>query len=141
MADYQRSKCYSWEDIHVHKRDKSRVPFAQAQGLVNYIWEAEGLSYPPQVKALPKQCRRVVADATRTTIRIPESGIKSTILLHEIAHSMTHDAGTGKSAQHNGRWMGVYMQLLAKYAGFDLMELQITAKSAGVDFNNKGKVI
>lgn len=140
FRDYQRSKCYSWEDLHVHKRDKSHVLFDQAQSLVDYVWSAEGLKHPPQVKPLPKQCRRVGADATRMIIRIPSEGIKTTILLHEMAHSMTsnHDH---ESAWHGPRWTGVFMQLLSRYAGFDLNELMITAKSAGVEFNFKGKVI
>lgn len=138
--DYQRSKCYSWEDLHIHNRDKSLVPFAQVQSLVDYIWQAEGLTYPPQVKELAKQATATEASATRLNIWIKPRGIKTTILLHELAHSMTatHDSA---SAGHGPRWTGVFMMLLAKYAGFNLHELMFTAKSAGIDFNFSGKVI
>ena len=31
MADFQRSKCYAWEDIHIHRRAKSKTTFNGAQ--------------------------------------------------------------------------------------------------------------
>ena len=141
MADFQRSKCYAWEDIHIHRRAKSKTTFNGAQAAVDFIWQAEGLTHPPKIKAISKRASVTVAHANRMEITISEAGIQTTILLHEIAHSMTTDIVSGNNAQHNGRWVGVFMQLLSKYAGFDLNELMFTAKSAGVDFNFKGKVI
>lgn len=138
--DFQKSKCYSWEDLHVHKRDSSHVPFEHAQGLVNYVWAEEGLRFPPRISALPPQASRVVADASRLEIRINPKGVKTTILLHEISHSLT-STHEGESAAHGERFVGVFMMLLSKYAGFSLPELMYTAKSAGVAFNFKGKVI
>ena len=36
--DYQRSRIYAWEDRHIHPRDRSVIPFEQAQSIVNYVW-------------------------------------------------------------------------------------------------------
>ena len=140
-SDFQKAKCYSWEDLHVHRRARSMTSFAQAQDAVNFIWHEEGCEYPPKIKAISKSSVHTVAHANRLSISIPERGIKTTILLHEIAHCLTSTAHGEGSAQHGPRWVGVYMKLLAKYAGFDLNELMVTARSAGVEFNFKGKVI
>lgn len=140
MKDFQRNKCYSWEDLHVHQRIKSHIEYDRAQDLVNYIWEKEGLEYPPKIQKLSKNAKTLQAKGSRLKIFIPHTGIQLTILLHELAHSLTstHD---GHSAGHNGRFVGVFMALLVEYAGFNLFELQYTARSAGVEFNQKGKVI
>ena len=38
---------YAWEDAEVAPRDRSLVPFAQLQALVDHVWAAEGLRFPP----------------------------------------------------------------------------------------------
>ena len=140
MNDFQRSKCYSWEDLHIHQHDKSLVKFDNAQNLVDYIWKEEGLAHPPRIKKLSPLATKTQAHANRLSVTIPARGIQTTILLHELAHSMT-TTHEGRSARHNGRWVGVFIQLLSRYAGFNYHSLWYTAKSAGLEVNIKGKVI
>ena len=88
-GDYQRSAVYRWEAEHVHPKDTGTVPFDQAQAIVNYVWARAGLMYPPKIRELARTARRTTANADRLTISIPATGVSATVLLHEIAHSMT----------------------------------------------------
>jgi hypothetical protein len=131
-------RCYRWEDKHIHARDQSVVPFDQAQSIVDYVWSKAGLSYPPKIGPLSKNAKKTRANASRLQIRIPKSGIKTTILLHEIAHSMTSDA-LGASEHHGPRFVGVFMHLLCEHIPtFQLAQLRCTAKLESVDFNFDG---
>jgi len=62
-----------------------------AQSIVDYVWTQAGRTHPPKVVAISKTATRSVATANRLRIRIPRHGIKTTVLLHEVAHSMTGD--------------------------------------------------
>jgi hypothetical protein len=121
QRDRQRGRVYAWEDRVIAPRDRSRVPFPAAQGMVNAIWAEMGLRYPPRVEPLPAQARTRVADADRLTIRLPRLA-PSWHLLHELAHSMTtsHD---GRSDGHGPVFMGIYVQLLGRYLRLDEAEL------------------
>jgi len=88
QRDRQRSRVYAWENREIAPRDRSRVAFPAAQGMVNAIWSEMGLRYPPRVEPLPAQARMRVADADRLTVRLPRLA-PSWCLLHELAHSMT----------------------------------------------------
>src|SRR3954469_2098877 len=72
MRDPQRSRVYAWEEAVVAPRDRSAIPFEQAQLLVDGVWLAEQLFYPPRVEPLPRQARRTWATGSRTTIRLPQ---------------------------------------------------------------------
>jgi hypothetical protein len=91
-GDYQRSAVYRWEAEHVHPKDTGTVPFDQAQAIVDYVWARAGLTYPPKIRELARTAWRTTANADRLTISIPATGVSTTVLLHEIAHSMTSDA-------------------------------------------------
>ena len=47
MRDPQRSRVYAWEEAVVAPRDPSAIPYEQAQMLVDGVWLAEQLLYPP----------------------------------------------------------------------------------------------
>ena len=72
MRDPQRSRVYAWEEAVVAPRDPSAIPYKQAQMLVDGIWLAEQLLYPPRVAPMPRQARRTWATGSRTTIRLPQ---------------------------------------------------------------------
>jgi hypothetical protein len=121
---------YAWEDRVIAPRDRSRIPFPAAQGMVNAIWSETGLRYPPRVEPLPAQARTRVADADRLTLRLPRLA-PSWHLLHELAHSMstTHD---GRSDGHGPVFMGIYLQLLGRYLRLDEVELLQSLAVAGI---------
>ena len=106
--DYQRSRFYRWENHHVHAKDRSVMPFEQAQAIVDYVWAKAGRTYPPKVAAISKSAIRSVANANRLRIRIPRSGIKTTVRLHEIAHTLAR----WTSPRSRPRFVGVFLQLL-----------------------------
>jgi hypothetical protein len=79
--------------------------------------------------------------ATRLLISIPKAGIKSTVLLHEISHSMTSDAMGEQSHHHGPRFVGVFMRLLCDHIPtFSLDALAAAAKNEAVDFNFDGPI-
>jgi hypothetical protein len=140
--DYQRSYCYSWEDRYIHAKDTSVIPFEQAQSIVDYVWVRASLTHPPKIRPIAKTAKRINASATRTWIKIPKAGIKTTILLHEIAHSMTTDAMGEQKHGHGSRFVGVFMTLLcAHIPTFNMTELMDTAKLDGIDFNLDGPAL
>jgi hypothetical protein len=128
--DYQRSRVYRWENRVVVPHDRSRIPFAAAQAMVDAIWSEMGLRYPPRVEPLPAMARRRLADADRLAIRLPAS-VPSWCLLHEIAHAMTseHD---GRSDGHGPMFMGIYVQLLSRYMRLDEAHLRASAAETGI---------
>jgi hypothetical protein len=133
-------RCYRWEEKHIHARDQSVVPFDQAQSIVDYVWSKAGLMYPPKICPISENTKKTQASASRLQIRIPKSGIKTTVLLHEIAHSMTSDA-LGASDHHGPRFVGVYMRMLSEHIPtFVLAQLMYTAKLESVDFNLDGPI-
>jgi hypothetical protein len=140
-SDYQRSAVYRWQDKRVHSKDTGTIPFDQAQAIVDYVWARAGLTYPPKIREMPSQTRRAKADATRLTIRIQPTGISTTVLLHEIAHSMTTDAASDRTHAHSPRFVGVFMRLLRDLIPtFNLDELMASAMQAGVEFNFDGPI-
>jgi hypothetical protein len=140
-SDYQRSAVYKWEDRHVHPKDTCTVPFDQAQAIVDYVCAKAGLTYPPKIRQLARSARSTLANANRLTIKIPSGGVSTTVLLHEIAHSMTADAASDRTHAHRPRFVGVFMRLLCDLIpSFSLDELMASARQAGVEFSFEGPI-
>ena len=132
-GDAAARKLYAWEDRVVAPLDRSCVPRANMQALVDHVWQAEGLRWPPCVKPLPAQARRTVARATRTRIEAPAE-LPSWVLLHELAHAMTMDV-EGRGVGHGAEFVGVYMALLVRHARLDQAMLMRSLVEAGVAFD------
>jgi hypothetical protein len=133
-------RLYAWEDRVVAPRDRSRVPFARLQALVDHVWAAEGLRFPPRVKPLPAQARRAtVARATRLAIEAPPE-LPSWVLLHEIAHAMTSTA-EGENDGHGARFVGLYLRLLARHARMPEDELARSLRAAGIAFDPEARPV
>ena len=128
--DRQRSRVYAWENRIVVPRDRTRVPLAATQAMVDVIWAEMGLLYPPRVEPLPAAARTRLADADRLTIRLPPL-VPSWCLLHELAHAMTSDHD-GRSDGHGPLFMGLYVRLLGRYMRFDESHLRATAAERGI---------
>jgi hypothetical protein len=140
-GDYQRSAVYRWEAEHVHPKDTGTVPFDEAQTIVDYVWARAGLTYPPKIRELARTARRTMANADRLTISIPATGVSATVLLHEIAHSMTSDAASERSHAHGPRFVGALMKLLCGLIPtFSLDALMVSARQEGIEFNFDGPI-
>lgn len=129
FRDRQRSSVYDWERIHVAPKDLNIVPFNSIQLIVNWIWEQEGLKYPPIVEEMPKQ-KHALGDALRTKVRFRETTY-TWIILHELSHAMTstvEDVSNG----HGALFMGVYIQLLSRYLKLPFGELANSAEANGL---------
>jgi hypothetical protein len=99
------------------------------------------LKYPPKIRELARNARRTAANANRLTINIPAGGISTTVLLHEIAHSMTADAASERTHAHGPRFVGVFMRLLCDLIPtFSLGALMGSARQDGVEFNFDGPI-
>jgi len=133
--DRQRSKVYAWEERFVAPCDPSTIVLAQAQGMVDAIWTEMGLRFPPKVEPLPRQAHATMADANRLTIRLADT-CPSWWLLHELAHSLTstHD---GRSDGHGANFMGLYVQLLARYLRLPLDALLASVHAAGIEIDHQ----
>lgn len=128
--DKQKSAVYRWQIRVVAPHDKTPVPFDQIEGIVKYVWTAEGLEYPPLVEPLPKQVRRWCGDATRTRIRF-SSTIYTWVILHEISHALTF-LHTYENNGHGALFMGIYCQLLSRYLHLDFQQLIQSAEKMGL---------
>jgi hypothetical protein len=135
--DHQRARVYAWEEHFIALRDQTSIAFAQAQAMVDAIWADMGLRFPPKVERLPRQARCTVADATRLSIRLPQS-FPCWLLLHELAHAMssTHD---GQSDGHGPVFMGLYAQMLVRYlrVPIDVMAQSLAAGDIEADLTAK----
>jgi hypothetical protein len=132
-GDAAARRLYLWEDAEVAPRDLSRVPFAQLQALVDHVWVAEGLCFPPRMRPLPRQARATVARATRLAIEAPAE-LPSWVLLHELAHCMTSTV-EGENDGHGPRFVGLYLQLLVRHARMPEAALAVSLRAAGIPFN------
>jgi hypothetical protein len=132
VRDYQVSKCYAWEIQNVAQLGRALVKLENAQAFVNHVWSGEGLQYPPQV-VLMNHSDTVGATGSRLEIQVPKE-VASWILIHEIAHAMTSNID-GRSVGHRAPWVGVYIKLVCKYLGGDMLTLMHSAMRAGVDFD------
>ncbi len=132
MSRHDRAaiQLYAWEDAVVAPRDRSLVPFARLQALVDHVWAAEGRRWPPRIRPLPKQARRIVARASRTAIEAPAE-LPSWVLLHEIAHALTAEVD-GTHAGHGPAFVGAYLRLLERHARMDRAVLEATLTEAGI---------
>lgn len=132
MSRHDRAarRLYAWEDAVIAPRDRSLVPFARLQALVDHVWAAEGRRWPPRVRPLPKQARRTVARASRTAIEAPPE-LPSWVLLHEIAHALTAEVD-GSHAGHGPDFVATYLRLLVHHARLDAALLEATLAEAGI---------
>jgi hypothetical protein len=132
MSRHDRAarRLYAWEDAVIAPRDRSLVPFARLQALVDHVWAAEGRRWPPRVRPLPKQARRTVARASRTAIEAPPE-LPSWVLLHEIAHALTAEVD-GSHAGHGPDFVATYLRLLIRHARLDAALLEATLAEAGI---------
>lgn len=138
MRDYQKSTVYKWERQNI--KSGAFIGFKNIQDYVNETWDKMGLKYPPIVKPLPNQVRKIGGDATRTVVRFPDTGTFEATILHELAHSMTATID-GPSHQHNEYFVGMVMVLYEKFLGVDPFFMWYTAQKDGIKFEKFMKPI
>jgi hypothetical protein len=115
----------------VAPRDPTTLPFSAAQAMVDAIWSDMGLRYPPVVAPLARQARSTIAQADRLSILLSDQ-TPSWCLLHELAHAMSSHAD-GRSDGHGPVFMGIYVQLLARYLRLDRQILISSLRDARIE--------
>jgi hypothetical protein len=98
--------------------------------MVAAIWAEMGLRYPPAVACLPRNARATLASANRLCLFLPEQ-IPSWCLLHEMAHAMS-STQDGNSDGHGPIFVGLYVQLLARYLRLDASTLLASLRCARI---------
>lgn len=134
QRDSQKSKVYAWEDQHVIGRREEIVPFDRCQDIVNYAWAQMGWEYPPRVRE-QNPLKKTSGSANRLNVYLPKRGAKTTVIIHELAHTATALVDGG-SERHGPEFVGVYMHMLSKLIpGLNLPVLMFTAKKCKVKFD------
>lgn len=130
QRDCQRSRVYAWEQEAVAPHDRTEIERAAAQAMVDAIWAELGRHYPPKVRPLPAQAKRLIGRADRLSIELAPR-LPAWCLLHELAHVMTSSL-EGESDGHGADFMAAYIGLLARYMRLDPAQLTETACRAGL---------
>lgn len=128
--DYQKKKFYAWENREV--KLPSPVPFEKAQALVDAIWMAKGLLYPPKVFPLHLKST-ALGKAERNTIYLRADNTLHTVL-HEIAHSMSDDG-------HGENFAGIFIDLCEQFGNIPKFMLWYSAERAGLKVNKIAKPV
>lgn len=132
MTRARDERLYAWENRVVAPLDRSVVPFERMQAIVDHVWAAEGLRWPPRMRPR-KATRATLATGSRLAIEAPQS-LPSWILLHEIAHAMTSTAD-GRGAGHGPDFVGIYVRLLVRHCRLDRVMLADTLAKDGIMWN------
>lgn len=125
----QARRLYAWEDRVVAPLDRSRVPFAQMQAIIDHVWAVEGLRWPPRIRHR-KATRATLATGSRLAIEAPDE-LPSWVLLHEIAHALA-DRDDGSAGGHGADFVGLYVGLLVRHARLDRDSLAASLAEAGI---------
>ncbi|GGJ42056.1 hypothetical protein [Neoroseomonas lacus] len=132
MTSARDERLYAWENRVIAPLDRSVVTFNHMQGIVDHVWTAEGLRWPPRVR--PRKATKVtLATGSRLAIEAPAS-LPTWILLHEIAHAMTSTA-EGSGAGHGPDFVGIYVRLLVRHCRLDQEMLAETLAAAAIKWN------
>lgn len=137
--DFQKSKVYGWEKNHIAPFDKQKIAFENIAMIVDYVWKNEGYFYPPKVHPIAKQHTSAQATGIRDRLEFQPYGNYTWIILHELAHTLTSDI-EGDHDGHGPKFVGVYMHLVNKYIGINILALMASANDCGVKFDLNAKV-
>ena len=130
MRDYQQSKLYSWQNTIPQG---GVIKIENAQSIVDHIWAAEGLKYPPKVQPIHFNTTKWAGKADRMNIYL-QSEVSMQTIIHEVAHSLTMDIDDN-CAQHGPWFVGVYTKLIEKYLGVSMPVMLYTLNKYDVDTN------
>ena len=136
MTRARDERFYAWENRVVAPLDRSVVAFERMQAIVDHVWTAEGLRWPPRVRPR-KATRATLATGSRLAIEAPDS-LPSWILLHEVAHAMTSTA-EGDGAAHGPDFVGVYVGLLVRHCRLDPEMLAASLAADGIRWNPQAR--
>lgn len=134
--DSQRSRVYAWERRAVS--DYADRPtfdsLEECEAFMHPIWRTERGRMGLAKRAAPALSRNLWgkrnATAHGTTeIKLPKWARSPEVILHEMAHCLTH------GDRHGPRFVGCFIGLLARHHGQDANDLMPLADEMGVRYN------
>lgn len=148
-ADSRDKAVFAWDHAVVHSMDRRVITEGEARAIVSFVWSERGLVGPPRVNhiTLPHD---VLACASRTEVNIGRKGISTSVLLHELAHSMdmSLEVSLGEyemrpkgepivGSGHDENWLGIYLDLLNDFMppSFNKLYLMKTLHDRGLAFS------
>jgi hypothetical protein len=99
--------------------DRNPISLSGVKPIVSYVWNNEGLKYPPTIEKLTRG--KNLGEGCRYVVRFRDPTY-TWIVLHELAHSMTSTIND-MSNYHGAFFVGMYMRLLNKYLKIPLDRL------------------
>jgi hypothetical protein len=123
----------------VAPRDRTTIPFASCQSMVDAIWADMDLRYPRAVEWLSRRATATVASANRLSLFLPDR-IPAWCLLHEIAHAMSMTVD-GHSDGHGPVFMGLYVRLLVRYLRLDEGDVLASLRQAGISITRDARPV
>lgn len=134
--DFQRSRVYRWEGLHVLPLDRAPLSLDECRALVlaAYRWaEAPGPGAAQWAPPLVTDGRgRRHACGSRAVIKLPRWARTRPVVLHECAHGLAPD-------KHGPRFVAVYLALLEQFMGLDRAALEASAAGAGIAVGKIGR--
>lgn len=152
--DTQRSKVYAWENEQFDARDRVEVVFkadgaecvksdgpammtlAEIRKVVTRVARDYGLTKRKVGVGDGRARRRACYDPNTREIKMPRWSRKQWVVLHELAHWIEFVQCPERAAWHGRQFVGIYMELLRRYDGRDLADMQRTANAARIDFQS-----
>jgi len=146
MRDFQVSKVYIWEHLVLQCQDFPNESLKSLATLLECIVLDRGLK-----STLLLSFDKTVTHAHCTTtfeqntllhrIKLPEWGRNKIVLLHETAHAITKESMLSDGALyigHGPEFVGNYVDLLEKYAGFNSRFLCIWLDKSRIKWERRG---
>ena len=131
--DFQRSRLYGWEGVHVLPRDPTPLSLLACRELVATVFADRLGAGVPAPRVEDGRGRRHAA-GSREVIKLPRWARTRPIVLHECAHGLAADG-------HGPDFARVYIDLLADFMAIDRSEMERTAGRAGLKVTSAGHAI
>lgn len=131
--DFQRSRLYRWEAVHVLPQAPGLLPLHTCHALVAEVFALRlgPDAVPPRVE--DGRGRRHAA-GSREVIKLPRWARTRAIVLHECAHGLSTDG-------HGPDFVRAYVELLVDLQGFDRSFLEESLALAGLKVTPAGQPI
>ena len=120
MKDFQRSKLYKWEELE-YGWDDTILSLEECQSYCNTLIKG--------VTVTDGRGRRTPCAKThflRREIALPRFARKKWIVIHEVAHFLTHD-------KHGPKYVRAYIDILAREYGRSIELLVASATEYGLE--------
>jgi hypothetical protein len=138
--DGQRSRLYAWEEeILAPRAPDEQLTLKECQELADRLLEETGLALGVEVRdgGHSGSARWLPGTRFAGRIKLPRGCRQPWVLLHEMAHVLcdhryVSPEGTPTVAAHGPEFVRTYLDLLERYVGLPVCELERAARRAGL---------